>query len=112
MKIKFFQTEASLLESQGHTVHRYTLHNDQIDQAAQLEVGVNTLWNFQSYRDLRSRIQAFKPDVAHSHNTFPVISLASYFAAQAENVPVVQTLHKYRLLCPNGLFFRQGKVCE
>jgi glycosyltransferase involved in cell wall biosynthesis len=27
-------------------------------------------------------------------------------------VPVVQTLHNYRLLCPNALFFREGRVCE
>ncbi|MBD1847788.1 glycosyltransferase [Cyanobacteria bacterium FACHB-63] len=109
---QIFQTEASLLESQGHAVHRYTLHNNQIGEAVPIKTGMNTLWNFQSYRSLRSQIREFKPDVTHFHNTFPLISPAAYYAARDENVPVVQTLHNYRLLCPNGLFFRHGKVCE
>jgi glycosyltransferase involved in cell wall biosynthesis len=50
--------------------------------------------------------------VAHFHNTFPLVSPAGYYAAKAEGVPVVQTLHNYRLLCPNALFFRDGRVCE
>src|SRR5205814_1104988 len=57
-------------------------------------------------------IRAQRPRVAHFHNTFPLISPAAYYAARAEGVGVVQTLHNFRLLCPNALFFRDGKVCE
>lgn len=51
-------------------------------------------------------------DLVHVQNFFPLISPSVYYAAKAEKVPVVQTLHNYRLLCPNGLFFRDGHVCE
>src|SRR5260370_40046999 len=44
--------------------------------------------------------------------TFQVIPPAAYYAARGEGVGVVQTLHNFRLLCPNALFFRNGRVCE
>src|SRR5262249_8455065 len=45
-------------------------------------------------------------------NTFPLMSAAAYYAARAEDVSVVQTLHNFRLCCANALLFRQGEVCE
>jgi glycosyltransferase involved in cell wall biosynthesis len=50
--------------------------------------------------------------VVHFHNTFPLISPAAYAACQRLGVPVVQTLHNFRLLCPNSLFFRDDHPCE
>jgi len=70
------------------------------------------VWNSKVYRDLRSLIRDQKPQIAHFHNTFPLISPAAYYAAKDEGIPVVQTLHNYRLLCPNALFFREGRVCQ
>jgi glycosyltransferase involved in cell wall biosynthesis len=71
-----------------------------------------TFWNKAAYRELRSLFRREKPQVVHFHNTFPLVSPAAYYAARAEGVSVVQTLHNYRLLCPNALFFRGGSVCE
>ncbi|MCM1984896.1 glycosyltransferase [Lyngbya confervoides] len=107
-----FATEADLLESNGHQVYCYTVHNDRVNGMGAIALTKNTLWNSDVYRELRSLIQKERPHVAHFHNTFPVISPAAYYAAKDEGVPVVQTLHNYRLLCPNGLFFRGGQVCE
>jgi glycosyltransferase involved in cell wall biosynthesis len=53
-----------------------------------------------------------KPDLVHFHNTFPLISPSAYYACGKAGVPVVQTLHNYRLLCPAAIFFRNGQVCE
>jgi glycosyltransferase involved in cell wall biosynthesis len=107
-----FETESSMLESKGHTVDLYSLHNDDIAGANPLVLAAKTLWNQEVYQELRQTIRKIRPEIVHFHNTFPLISPAAYYAAQAEGVPVVQTLHNYRLLCPNGLFFREGKVCE
>jgi len=109
---QIFATEAALLESYGHEVLRYTLHNDNIMGANPLRLAKNTLWNGTVYRELRSLIAQKKPQIVHFHNTFPLISPAAYHAVQAEGVAVVQTLHNYRLLCPNALFFRNGRICE
>jgi glycosyltransferase involved in cell wall biosynthesis len=107
-----FVDEANLLESHGHQVHRYTLHNDQIETTSPLELLGKTIWNWEVYRELRSRIRQHQIQIVHFHNTFPLISPAAYYAAKAEGAGVVQTFHNYRLLCPNALFLRDGKVCE
>lgn len=107
-----FLTEAALLETQGHCVVRYTLHNDQLAEMNPLPLIQATVWNKAVYRKLRALICRERPQVVHFHNTFPLISPAAYYAAKAEEVPVVQTLHNYRLLCPNAVFFRNGHVCE
>lgn len=103
--------EAALLEDNGHTVHRYTVHNDQIDEMPRWRVAQATLWNPDTYRAVRALLRRERPDVAHFHNTFPLLSPSVYYAARAEGVPTVQTLHNFRLFCLNGYFYRDGGVC-
>src|SRR6185437_10353457 len=67
-----FSSELALLERAGHRVIRYQDHNDRIRNAA--ITGLTTIWNGSSYRRLRALALAEKPDVAHFHNTFPLIS--------------------------------------
>jgi len=107
-----FADESRLLESRGHQVSRYTLHNDDIADMGRLEVARRTFWNGDSYVGLRTLIARERPDVMHCTNTFPLISPAAYYAARAEGVPVVQSLHNYRLLCPNSVMLRDGRACE
>jgi glycosyltransferase involved in cell wall biosynthesis len=107
-----FKTESKLLEMHGHEVVHYTSNNDQIPELNPLVLAQKTLWNNTVYQEVRSLIRQTKPDITHFHNTFPLISPSAYYAAKDEGVAVVQTLHNYRLLCPNALFFRQGRVCE
>lgn len=106
------ETEAELLESYGHNIYRYRVDNHRLKEMNSLAITKATLWNNQVYRELKTLIRQFKPQIAHFHNTFPLISPAAYYAAKAEGVPVVQTIHNFRLLCANALFFRDGKVCE
>lgn len=107
-----FRSECDLLEAHDHRVERFTVHNASIDTMGKLTVVRATLWNGAAYRSLRRVIREFRPDVAHFQNTFPLISPAAYYAAKAEGVPVVQTLHNYRLLCPAATFYREHRVCE
>jgi glycosyltransferase involved in cell wall biosynthesis len=109
---QIFATETALLESYGHDVFRYTLDNDDISTINPLLLAKNTLWNSTVYRDLRSLIRQKQPQLVHFHNTWPLISPAAYYAAKDEGIAVIQTLHNYRLLCPNALFFREGRICE
>lgn len=109
---QIFEAEAALLEAYGHHVLRYTLHNDQIEGMSTLDRVQSTLWNRQVYRELRDLIHRLQPEVAHFHNTFPLVSPAAYYAARAEGVPVIQTINNYRLLCPGAFFLRDGRVCE
>lgn len=107
-----FTAEADLLKSRGHEVLRYSTHNDKVSDKNVLSLAKITVWNGKAYRELRELLRQEQPHMVHLHNTFPLISPAAYYAAQAEGVPVVQTLHNYRLLCPDALFLREGRVCE
>lgn len=107
-----FACESNLLEDQGHAIQRYIVHNNEVPQLTKLALGKATLWNDKTYQELRNILKRECPDVVHIHNTFPLISPAAYYAAKAEGVAVVQTLHNYRLLCLNAIFFRDGHICE
>ncbi|HEX2937527.1 MAG TPA: glycosyltransferase family 4 protein, partial [Ruminiclostridium sp.] len=65
-----------------------------------------------SYNSLKKIVHQEKPVIIHFHNTFPLISPLAYSAATEFRIPVIQTLHNYRLLCANALLFRNGNVCE
>lgn len=107
-----FAAETALLESRGHEVHPHTVRNEAIGVLGQLDLARKTIWNPDSCRTLGSLFHDTHPQVAHFHNTLPLISPSAYYAAKAEGVAVVQTLHNFRLSCVNGLFFRDGHVCE
>jgi glycosyltransferase involved in cell wall biosynthesis len=109
---RVFEAEAALLEHFGHEVVPFTMHNDQVNELGRMELARATVWNRGSYREARAILQRERPAVLHAHNIFPLISPAIYYAAHAEGVPVVQTLHNYRLVCPDALLFRDGHVCE
>ena len=110
--------ERNMLEEAGHEVIPYYKNNDGIVGAWQLIVtSLKTLWNYKAYSEFRQLLKNHRPDVVHCHNTFPLISPAIYWACEKEGVPVVQTLHNYRLLCLNSQFFRYNKqndaeICE
>ncbi len=108
-------TEARLLRERGHQIVWYRRSNDELRTQGPFQnfaSGVRTVWASDSYRALTELLRAESPDVAHFHNTFPLISPAAYYACANAGVPVVQTLHNYRLLCPGATFFRDGHVCE
>ena len=109
---QIFATEANLLESYGHQVVRYTIHNDSINTMNRVAMARATLWNDAVFRELSKLFQHEHPDIVHFHNTFPLISPAAYYAAREAGVPVVQSLHNYRLFCVNASFYRDGRVCE
>jgi len=109
---RVFATEVAMLREKGHSVIEYTDHNDRIKTINPLVVFRNTLWSSYTCKRFVKLIREEKPDIAHFHNTFPLISPSAYYACKKMNVPVVQTLHNYRLLCPGANFFRSGTFCE
>jgi glycosyltransferase involved in cell wall biosynthesis len=106
------EAEVALLRSRGHDVELFTRHNDAIGNVPKLAVAINTLWASGIASDFARRLKVFQPDVVHVHNTFPQISPAIHWVATRARIPVLQTLHNFRLLCPQAMFLREGKVCE
>lgn len=106
------EAEEGLLREMGHSVEVYQENNERIADLGKMQVALKTVWSAEAYKTLRCRLMEQTHDLVHVQNFFPLLSPSVYYAAKAERVPVVQTLHNYRLLCPNALFFRDGHVCE
>lgn len=106
--------EKQLLENAGHEVVTYERHNDEIGSkaGARVQAALDATWSVRSFRDVSKLLKKHRPNVAHFHNTFPLISPSAYHACRQHNVPVVQTLHNYRLICPGALLLRDNLPCE
>jgi glycosyltransferase involved in cell wall biosynthesis len=107
--------EVDALRSAGVEVDTYFRFSDEIETFTPLQrvmIPVRPIYSFDDVRAIRRRIQKTRPDVVHLHNPFPLISPYIVRVAKSEGVPVVQTVHNYRHLCPAGSFFRDGAVCE
>ena len=109
------KAQLALLSQHGHQVVLYHRDNSEIEGYGVLEKAIffsNTLYSRKTYSEVRALVATEKPDLAHVHNVFPLISPSVYEALHDAGVPIVQTLHNFRLLCPNALFYTHGKVCE
>ncbi|ACL25366.1 glycosyltransferase family 4 protein [Chloroflexus aggregans] len=110
-----YRAEVALLQRHGHQVLTWQRDNTEIftynlyQKSAFL---VNTIYNRQVYYNLQAFVRDKRPDVAHVHNVFPLISPSVYRALRKLGIPIVQTVHNYRFLCPNALFYTHGQICE
>ena len=107
--------EAELLRSHGHKVIVYYRDNSELkgfSLGQKLLLPFRTIYNPGTYREIRKCIRENRIDVVHVHNTLMLVSPAVYYAAKKEKVPVVQTVHNFRLLCPGAAFYRDNQICE
>jgi glycosyltransferase involved in cell wall biosynthesis len=108
-----FEAENAMLLKYGHKVGSFTRHSDYLIRSkfiGAIRGASSAIWNPFVNSSLSSKINEFKPDIIHVHNTFPSIS-PGIFHAIDNKIPVVLTLHNYRLFCPAAIPFRQGRVC-
>jgi len=108
-----FDSEYNLLKEYGHDVEVLMFDNKKIISLKdKLLAGVMTFFNIKSAKLLKKKILEFHPDAIHVHNFFPLASPSIFFIAQRFHVPVIMTLHNYRLLCPSAILYRNNSVCE
>ncbi len=105
--------ETALLVGNGHEVRRVTVTNkDVAGLAGTLSTAWRAPYSGPARRKFAGEIAGFAPDIVHVHNFFPILTPSIYDACLEANVPVVQTLHNYRLLCPKATMFRGRHPCE
>ncbi len=108
--------ERALLRRHGHEVIDLRRDNQRIDPLVgpmgRLRLAAETLWSCATHAEALTLLRKERPAVVHVHNTFPLISPSLYWACAQVGIPVVQTLHNFRLACPQAMFLREGKVCE
>ena len=110
-----FDSEVRMLRENGHEVIEYVRKNNDIKNYSfpqKILFPKEMTWSQRTYEEISKILIDKKPDIAHFHNTFPLISPSAYYACQKFNIPVVQLLNNYRLICPGGFLFRDDKVCE
>ncbi|WP_151447524.1 glycosyltransferase family 4 protein [Lacisediminimonas profundi] len=102
--------EIQLLRGRGHQVDTYRRHNAElVDHPG---AAASAIWSRRTASEMEQLCVRERPDVIHVHNTFPLISPSLYWIAARHKIAVVQTLHNFRMLCPQAMFLREGKVCE
>ncbi|MEL7340058.1 MAG: glycosyltransferase, partial [Bacteroidota bacterium] len=104
--------EKELLESYGHQVRICMFDNADIPEGAfgKLRAMFRSINNPAAKARVKAEIADFGAEIVHVHNTFYVASPAIYAAAKESGVPVVQTLHNYRLLCPSAFLYHDGAL--
>ena len=109
-----FENEVRLLREHGHEVITYTRDNAEINNSKmrKLLLPFTTVFSLKTYREVKKIIKSQKVDLVHCHNTFPLVSPSVYYAGWKCRVPVIQTVHNFRFICPNGVFFRNDVTCE
>lgn len=116
-----YNSEKQLLKLFGQksgynlTVISFERSNDEISSlpfAKKILTSLNSTWSIETFKELRNTIRREKPDIAHFHNIFYLISPSAYYVCKDEGVKVIQTLHNFRLFCANSFFIRNGKICE
>jgi len=106
------EAEAALLRANGVEVRVYQRSNDELRDMPAALAALATVWSRRAAREIAALCRAQRPDLIHFHNTFPLISAAPYWTAAAHGIPVVQTLHNFRLLCPQAMLLRDGRPCH
>ncbi len=110
-----FENEKCLLERNGHDVFPYVRSNMELEGASFLDrvaIVPRMVWSSKTRREFAAILDSERPDIVHIHNTFMVISPSIYSSCSERGIPVVQTLHNFRLLCPAGNFSRNAIICK
>lgn len=107
------EMDIKLLNKHNHTVLEYFRDNRNIKSIIdKIKVFARIVYSVDEREKIKHILEKEKPDIVHVHNIFPLVTPSVYDACYEKKVPVVQTLHNYRIVCVNGLFLRNGKVCE
>ena len=104
--------EVALLRRHGHEVRTLLRHNDELRSMPRAVAAMQTFGSGRTRREVQAEIDSFRPTVVHIHNWFPLLSPSLHRTCAQAGVPVVQTLHNFRLVCPQAMFLREGRICE
>lgn len=101
--------EKKMLENHGHRVIVYERSNMELEDFSKFKkllLPFTSIFSIRSYRQVKRLIEENDVDIVHVHNTLSLVSPSVYYAAFKCKVPVVQTMHNFRLICPGGSFYR------
>lgn len=110
-----FKNETKLLEDHGNTVLKFSVSNDDYDNANifnKIRYALGMIWSFKYYNEIKKIINEYHPDVMHVHTFSPLLSPSILYSAKKCDIPVVATLHDTRFVCPCATSLRNNKICN
>ena len=107
------EAEKEMLSDYGHTVFQYTKNNREIKSIwDKVKLLLFSHYSNASYREFFQVLRDFEPDIVHVHNIFPLITPSIFKACKKLNIPVVMTLHNYRIFDPSAYLLKRGKLYD
>jgi len=105
---------AALLVTRGLNVQRFSISSAEIEdkRLGKILAFFSGIHNPFSRKAFGQFLRETRPDVVHIHNLYPLISPSILPECTAQGIPVVMTVHNFRLVCPNGLLLSHGEVCH
>jgi len=122
---------SKLLEADGHEVVPFSMAHpenwptkwsgyfvSQVEYHAhagwvsRLREAAKIVYSVEARRKIEELLQESRPDIVHAHNVYHQLSPSIFGPIRKRGIPVVMSLHDYKLACPNMLFYTQGEVCE
>jgi len=105
-----------LLIAKGHTVHLFAKSSRHISKVflGKVRAFFSGIFSIKARRQFRQALDQIRPQIVHVHNLYPLISPSILPECRKVGVPVVMTVHNYRLLCPNAMQMsrRDGRHCR
>jgi len=103
-----------LLAQRGHQLFRLSRSSTEIPKMrlGRIRAFFSGIYNFSSVKTMQRCVDKFRPNVVHVHNLFPLISPSVLKVCSQAGIAVVMTVHNHRLICPNGLFMKDGQMCQ
>lgn len=106
--------EIDLLRREGVEVVPFIRSSDEIASMGamdKLDVALGPIRSRSGVRQFKQLLAEHRPDVVHVHNVYPLLSPQIVREAKSQGIPVVMTVHNFRLDCVAGTYFRDGQVC-
>ena len=108
-----FENICAMLREHGHDVMTYERRSESIGGlAGKLKATMNGIYSREAREEVDVLLAKERPDLAHVHNLYPLISPSVLSACAARGVPIVMRCPNYRLACPTAVHLRNGKPCE
>ena len=125
-----FFGEKDLLESNGHKVIPFSMHNPQnlpskysehfvsnidYDTAGKwdkIKAAGRIVFSVEARRHMKALLKQEKIDLAHFHIFQHQISPSVFGPLREAGIPIILTLHDLKPICPNYLMYTQGVTCE
>jgi glycosyltransferase involved in cell wall biosynthesis len=109
------ENQVKLFTEKGLSCVTYFRHNNEIDsfsKVQKLSLLKEAYASKRTVHDIERLIKVHKPDVAHVHNVYPLISPVVYSVLKRYGIPIVQSVHNYKFLCANSLMYNKNRICE